>query len=184
MTRDEIIRKIQRDFKAWTSSLHLLMGQSVDKKDGYKLTRQALMNGVLDADLEGLLDRAVDGDAETEAVLCQMASILLYKLAETSLPPLKWFPKELAMLASSKLQVLANTPPSRHRGTNSVDTASRDYKIIEKVIEACKDLDLKPTRNVATGYRDSGCSIVAEALNLEESAVNEVWRKRKQFGFL
>jgi hypothetical protein len=87
MKRDKTIRKIRKDYKAWTNSLRLLMGQGVGKKDGYKLTRAALMDSILDTglgDLDDLLTQAADGDAETEAVLCQMASILLYKLAETS----------------------------------------------------------------------------------------------------
>jgi hypothetical protein len=91
--------------------------------------------------------------------------------------------KELAMLASSKLLELANMPPERHRGTNSADKASRDYFFTKKVIEACTDLDIKPMRNVATAG-DSGCSIVAEAVLLDEELINKVWKKREQFGVL
>ncbi len=181
MKRDKTIKRIRKDYNAWTDPLYLLMRQGVGKKDGYKLTRVALMDSILDdslGDLDALLTQAVDGNPEIDAVLCRLASILLYKLAETEPPPLTWFPKELAMLASSKLLNVADAPPRRHRGTNSADKASRDYFITVSVMKACRELDLEPTRSVATGYRDSGCSIVAEALNLKESAVNKVWGKR------
>lgn len=188
MKRDKVIKQIRKDYKAWTDPLHHLMGQTVGKKDGYRLTRAALTDSVLNGglgDLDTLLTKAVDGDPGIDAVLCNWASILLYKLAETKPPPIEWFPKELAMLASAKLHDLANTP-SRHRGTNTADFASRDYFIIKRVLYACKELGIKPTRNKSTGHRDSGCSIVAEALkvalNLEERVANEVWGKRSRFG--
>jgi hypothetical protein len=129
------------------------MGEGVGKKEGYKLRRAGLMNGMLDAglqDLDALLTKAVDGDKEIEAVLFYCASILLLKLAETSPPPLLWFPKELAMLASSKLLELANMPPERHRGTNSADLASLDCFIIKMLIEGRQDYGILPTKN---GYR-------------------------------
>ena len=85
------------------------------------------------------------------------------------------------MLASVKLLELADRPPARHQGTNSADYASRDHFMIKKVTEACQDYGINPTRNDETGYRDSGCSIVAEALHFEEKLVHEVWRKRNQF---
>jgi AcrR family transcriptional regulator len=182
--RDKFIRKVKRDDKAWIDPVHLIMGQGVGKKYGYKIPRMALMQSVLDDgldNLDDLLTKAVDGDKETEAVLCQMASVLLYKLAETSPPPLKWFPKELAMLAASKMQDIADKEPERHRGTNSADFASRDAFIIKKVIEGRQDYGLEPTRKITTAG-DSGCSLVAQALHLEERLVEEVWKKRNQFG--
>jgi hypothetical protein len=111
--RDRFLRKVRRDYKAWIDPTHLIMGEGVGKKYGYKLTRQALMDSILanGQDLDALLTKAVDGDEETEAVLFYWASILLYELAETSPSPLPWFPKELAMLASSKLLELANKAP-------------------------------------------------------------------------
>jgi hypothetical protein len=161
-----------------------LFGEPGAKQDGYKLRRTALLQSLVDAglgDLDDRLTKAVDGDKELEAVLCRLASILLYKLAETDPPPLKWFPKELAMLASAKLGELADAPPPRHKGTNAADFASRDFFIIKSVQFACKELNIKPTRNDVTA-RDSGCSIVAEAKGLEEGAVEDVWRKRGRFG--
>ena len=156
MKRDKVIKQIRKDYKDWTSSVRLLMGVGVGKWQGYLLTRSALMDSVLGSsdDFDSLLTKALDGDHELEAVLCRIASNLLYKLAETDPPPLKWFPKELAMLASTKLLDLAMEPPPRHKGTNSADLASRDWFIIKSVIYACKELDLKPTRNRETGHRD------------------------------
>ena len=97
-------------------------------------------------------------------------------------PPLKWFPKELAIHAAHKLLVLATTPEPRHRGTNRDDTAVRDYLIIGYVKMVCQRHGLNPTRNVATSRRRSSCSVVAKALNLKESGVNKIWGKRVQFG--
>jgi hypothetical protein len=185
MGRDEVIEQICKDYKTWTSPIHLLMGTSVGKKDGYKLTRMALMDSVLQDDLgnlDALLTKAVDGDPEIDAVLCRITSILLHKLAETEPPPLKWFPKELAMLASSKLLAVATARPARHRGTNAADYASRDFFLIKSVQFACNALKLDATRNEATKAYDSGCSIVAEAMGLKEGAVDEVWTKRSRFG--
>jgi hypothetical protein len=184
MKRDKVIKQIRKDEKAWTSPVHLLMGSSVVKKEGYRLTRAALEKSVLDAglgDLDGLLTKAADGDSEIDAILCHWASILLYKLAETKPPALEWFPKELAMLASAKLGELADAPPPRHKGTNEADNASLNYFIITKVLYACKELNIKPTRNRATA-RDSGCYIVAKALDRNERAIEEVWAKRGRFG--
>jgi hypothetical protein len=183
MKRDAVIKKIHRDWNLRKSAIRRLMGNSMEDEDGYRLTRAALADKLWEADLDDLLINADDGDTEVDAVLCQWASRLLFRLAETDPPPLKWFPKELAIFASVKLSDLGNTEPPRHKGTNSADYATRDFFILCKVLEACKALDLKPTRNTATGHRDSGCSIVAEALELEESAVNKIWRNRKRFGW-
>ena len=156
MKRDKVIKQIRKDYKDWTSSVRLLMGVGVGKRDGYKLTRKALMDSAVDSviagdnDFDSLLI-AAETDPEVEAVLCRMASNLLFKLAETDPPPLKWFPKELAMLASTKLLDKAMEPPPRHKGTNSADFASRDHFIIKSVLYACKELDLKPTRSEAYG---------------------------------
>ena len=193
MKRDEVIKQIRKDYKDWTSSVRLLMGVGVSKWEGHLLTRSALMDSVLNGsdDFDGLLTKAIDGDKELEAVLCRIASILLYRLAETDPPPLKWFPKELAILASTRLLELANERPPRHKGTNSADFASRDWFIIKSVLYACKELDLEPTRNEETKTEhDSGCSIVAEAIGylvkgkkkLDEGGVDEVWGKRGRFG--
>ena len=114
-------------------------------------------------------------------MLCRLASNLLYKLAETDPPPLKWFPRELAMLASTRLLERANAPPPRHKGTNPADMASRDWFIIKSGLYACKELNLKPTRNRATA-RDLGCSIVAELWTFQREPVDEVWAKRSRFG--
>jgi hypothetical protein len=195
MKRDKVIKQIRKDEKAWTSPVHILMRASVGKRDGYKLRRTALLQSLLDAALAGrgnldaLLTQAVDGDKEIDAVLCRLASILLFKLAETDPAPLKWFPKELAMHASVKLEDLADAPPPRHKGTNEADNASLNYFIITKVLYACKELNIKPTRNQGTRFggraaaaRDSGCYIVAKALDRNERAIEEVWAKRGRFG--
>jgi len=182
--RGEIIRGISKDYKNWKSSVHLLMGSSISKKDGYKLKRLALRDRFLsdpNLDFDALLNVA-ENDPEVDSMLAHMASILLYKLAETDPPPLKWFPKELAMHASVKLLDLVNVPPSRHRGTNPADYDSRDYFSITEVLKVCKEHKLKPTRNRAS-KADCGCSLVAEGMGLNERAVLDAWRMRKQFGF-
>jgi hypothetical protein len=172
MERDEIIRKIRRDYKAWTHPEGYMLRRVV--------TRKRVQDGSL-GDLDAQLTRAIDGDKDVEAELCEQASDLLYELAETK--PVDWFPKELAMLASVKLHELAIAPPPRHKGRDTADTLSRNLFIIRKVREVCEEHDYKPTRNAATGWRDSACSLVAEALHLEESLVNRVWKnRRRQFG--
>jgi hypothetical protein len=183
--RDKIIKSIRKDYKAWTDPVRHLFGQSTSKKDGYKLRRAALRQSLMDAglgDLDTQLTKAVDGDQEIDAWLCRLASILLFKLAETDPPPLKWFPKELAMHASVKLQDLADAPPTRHQGTNPADYDSRDYFSITEVLKVCKEYKLKPTRN-RVSKADCGCSLVAEGMGLSERAVIDAWSKRKHFGF-
>jgi hypothetical protein len=49
------------------------------------------------------------------------------------------------------------------------------------VIKACKALSKEPTRSLKTAD-DSGCSIVADAMDLEERAISAVWEKRSRFG--
>jgi hypothetical protein len=185
--RDQTIQEIRSLAKNWINpgGARLLMGRGVHKQKGFKLRREALFEHLLDTgpNWDALLTQAVDGNRDIDALLCRLEAKILFKLAETKPPPLKWFPKELAMHAADKLFDLSDMSEPRHRGTNRDDTATRDFFVIKMVIKACKDLGLKPTRNEATRDRDSGCSIVAEALNLKESAIKGIWRKRKQFGF-
>jgi hypothetical protein len=190
-TEKEIIRKIRRDYERWTSPVSVLFGESVGKEEGYMLTRVVTKGRMEDGslgDLDAQLTRAVDADKDVEAWLCHQASVLLYKLAETE--PLDWFPKELAMLASVKLQDLATAPPPRHKGRNSADTLSRDYFLTREVLEVCKEYGLRPTRGETARFGDPGhesaCSYLARALrkelNLGEHALNDIWRKRARFG--
>ena len=59
MKRDKVIKQIRKDYKDWTSSVRLLMGVGVGKWEGYKLTRGALMDSVLDGsdDFDSLLKK-------------------------------------------------------------------------------------------------------------------------------
>ena len=108
----------------------------------------------------------MDGNHDVDAILSGLASNLLYKLAETEPPPLKWFPKELAIHAAHKLAGLALAEP-RHAGTNQDDFASRDYRILTAYLPlACKEL-VSSQRETWRPTVTSGCSIVAEALNLK-----------------
>jgi hypothetical protein len=183
--RERLIRRIGKSYRNLTDPFHLLMGASIQKSEGWMVRRIALKDALKNAGvtLDEMLTQAMDGNADIDGILSGFAGEALWRLTKVRPYPLKVLPKALAMHAASKLIDLANKAPDRHRGTNVDDLATRDYFLLTQIRYACRERSIKPTKTGSKKVgRDSGCSIVAEATGLTESAVDEVWAKRKRFG--
>jgi hypothetical protein len=113
---------------------------------------------------------------EAHAALCLLAAMLLDQV----LPP------KLAAHASKVLFGHAAVIDGRH-----YKTATRDLALIARINELCSKHSIPATHgdahaDVADAERSdkvSGCSLAAQEFVMTVRAAEEVWRKRREFGF-
>lgn len=116
--------------------------------------------------LDQTIDKARRGDAIADKALCDLAADGLKNSGK--------IPDKLAQYAADHLRGrLPNM--KRKRKKNSI----RDMNIAMAVKIISLHAGLNPTRSPATSDKECGCSIVAEAENMEEEAVKKIWQKHK-----
>jgi len=126
-----------------------------------------------------LVRKAIDGDADADAALCEIA--FKYVGFECKMPQHLWV---YIMLLLRRRFV---APARRSRGGDKYANLARN-RFIVIALTHLKHRGFKPTRNRESknDRQESGCSIVAQALNrigihITEVGVEEVWRKREAF---
>ena len=128
---------------------------------------------------EKLVKKALDGDADADAALCEIA--FKYVLFGCELPP------NLRAYIALLLRRRSETPGRRRRGGDKYANVDRNVFIVGALTHL-KHRGFKPTRNRESknDRRESGCSIVAQALkrigiHITEVGIEEVWRQREAF---
>jgi hypothetical protein len=162
----------------------------LDDFEGHLARRLALMANAMvafstaeycDKKAAPLFKAAAEGDEDANCAVCLIASRLL--ACGKPLPPM------LANHASIVLGDKGLSKPPRGRGKHSqYDYATRNLMIV-RLIETVRDeRGVFATRNEAqkdagdvSSTKESACSIVAPLLGMQERAVEEVWKNRKQF---
>ena len=120
-----------------------------------------------------LVERALAGDADADAVLCGIAARFLFE---------REMPEHLRQYIFVVLMTRRDAPPPRPKRHSKM---GRNVSIVF-VVDALQKFGFHPTRNRATCAQRSGCSIVAEALStmgfpISEAGVEEVWGDRARF---
>ena len=121
-----------------------------------------------------LIQKAMDGDTDADAVLCGIAARFVLARRE--------MPTHLHQYTFFVLMNRRDMPPSRPKRHAKI---GRNVSIVFAV-GALQNFGFHPTRNRATFAQRSGCSIVAEALSkmgfpINEAGVEEVWGDRAHF---
>ncbi len=124
-----------------------------------------------------LIDDALDGDPDADAVLADEAQRFLER-GEPLPSPLNDY---VRLVLFDRFFTHGR---KRRRGSDPNANVQRDYFIVG-VLRRLETVEkLKPSRNRATAEkfpeRECGCSIVADVLSLKEAAVAEVWRRRER----
>ena len=124
-----------------------------------------------------LIERAKNGDADADAVLCRIGAQFVLHGEE--------MPHHLRVYIFTVLMKLYDAPPPRRKGGDRYAKFGRNRFIVEMVSQL-QEVGYRPTRNRATCAQRSGCSIVAEAFSrvgiaIDEAAIEKVWGRRSQF---
>ena len=117
-----------------------------------------------------LVSLASCGWQPAHTLLCNMAAILTD--VGDPLPP--WLQRYVVVTAR------AGPEPAR-RGQHPLDNLIRDFTISAAVKSIADRFDLRPTRNPANTTKESGCSIVKQALeragiHMSEANVAAIWQ--------
>ncbi len=161
--------QIVDDDKPWMTGRIMVIGQAA------KLSGHAL-----DSMIAVLIMEARKGDADADAVLCQLAADCI----DEGRPMHPYLARYILLLLATRFHARP-----RQRGRSSHANIHRD-RFTAVAVTLLKHLGYAPTRNRATqdvGGKMSGCAIVAEVLNkigisTTERAIEEVWSKSKHFG--
>lgn len=73
---------------------------------------------------------------------------------------------------------MLEAPPKLKPGLKKESHFFRNLAIDIMVSDVCEKFDLKPTSSAKAGTGRSGCGVVAKALGMTYSAVEQVWKKR------
>jgi hypothetical protein len=171
---DIIVENIRKKWTEWTCKF--------GNDDGDQLHRYLVLQKILgpagefelfegvgydDERSKKLVRRAVKNDADADAVLCYVAAGYVFLGRR--------LPDYLASYICALLIMRAAAPSPRRRG--GAWKMSRNIFIVDAILRLGRK-GFSPTRNDITLDVESGCSIVAKALEMGERAVAQVWRDR------